>query len=361
MDVCMANIDENPLASAQRETFGAGTFGKYEYQYHWALCRMLSEHEKVGEYVVFVELHEDVVIGDSLDSNVVSFEFNQVKDFESINHVSLNKLIKSTETSDSILIKMMKSVSGKQFVDDVSVINLVATCGFNIPLRDENLKLELITTGDLSDSSLSKITDELLKNKVDSSLLDKIQFLVPDLANKGMQDAVIGRISNLVERILPGCQSNPVYIYRAVLDELHRKGMIQYDYAKWGDLVDKKGLTSTTVTEVISHHASDKHKEYIKEEFEKISVELNLNYQKKKKLWQSVERYYTRSLAARNSAQVIIDRQLGAYVKKGMEMEFDLTTELIEYVESNISTDVKDSIGNDSDVKGAVICGIIMS
>jgi len=357
----MASIDENPLASAQRETFGAGTFGKYEYQYHWALCRMLNEHEKAGEYVIFVELHEDVVVGDSLDPRIVNFEFSQVKDFESINHLSLKKLIKSTETSDSILIKMMKSVSGKQYVDDVSVINLVATCGFNIPLRDDDLRYELITTGDISDSSLSKISEELLNNKIDSSLIEKIQFLVPDLANKGMQDAVIGRISSLVERILPGCQSNPVYIYRAVIDELHRKGMVQYDYAKWGDLVDKKGLTSTTVSEVISHHASDKNKEYLKEEFGKISVELSLNYQKKKKLWQSVERYYTRALAARNSAQVIIDRQLELYVKKGMKMEFDLTTELIEYVESNISTDVKDSIGIDGDVTGAVICGIIMS
>lgn len=357
----MTDFDESPLASAQRETFGAGTFGKYEYQYHWALCRMLSEHEKVSEYVIFVELHEDVVIGDSLDSSVVNFEFNQVKDFESINKVSLNKLIKSTKTSDSILMKMMRSASGKQFVNDISVMNLVATCGFNIPLRDEKLNLELITTGDLSDSSLSIITEEFLKNKIDSSLVDKIQFLVPDLANKGMQDAVIGRISNLVERMLPGCQSNPVYIYRAVLDELHRKGMVQYDYTKWGDLIDRKGLTSTTVTEVISHHASDKHKEYIKEEFEKISVELNLNYQKKKKLWQTVERYYTKTLAVRNSSQVMVDRQLGMYVKKGMEMDFDLTTELIEYVKSNISTEVKDSIGIDGDVTGAVICGIIMS
>lgn len=356
----MTDFDENPLASPQRETIGAGTFSKYEYQYHWALCRMLSEHEKDAEYVIFVEFHEDVVVGNSLDSSAVSFEFNQVKDYASISSVTLSKLLAS-KGADSILIKMMKSASGKQFIDDVDVINLVATCGFNIPLADDELNLELITIGDLSDDSLSKITTELNKNNIDNALTEKIQFLIPDLANKGMQDAVIGRIATLVDNLLPGCQSNPVYIYRAVLDELHRKGMVQYDYKKWGDLVAKKGLTSTTVEKVISHHAYDKKKEDIKKYFESIALELDLPFSKKKNLWKSLDRYYTRRLSARNAVQVLIDENIDMYVEEGFGVEFESTFELIEFVESKISSDIKDNIGTDNDVRGAVICGIIMN
>jgi hypothetical protein len=71
--------DSNPLLAAQRETSGASTFEKYDYQYHWALFRALDEYSKDREFVVFVELHEDVVIGSSLSSEHAMFEFNQVK------------------------------------------------------------------------------------------------------------------------------------------------------------------------------------------------------------------------------------------------------------------------------------------
>ena len=52
----------NPLDTTQRETVGAVTFAKYEYQYHWALARALEEHKTTIDYVVLVEHHEDVVL-----------------------------------------------------------------------------------------------------------------------------------------------------------------------------------------------------------------------------------------------------------------------------------------------------------
>jgi DNA-binding CsgD family transcriptional regulator len=54
----------NPLATQQREKKGAETFSKYDYQYHWALCRLLDEHHANQDYAIFVEYHEDVVLAD---------------------------------------------------------------------------------------------------------------------------------------------------------------------------------------------------------------------------------------------------------------------------------------------------------
>ncbi len=70
---------ENPLALKQREKKGAETFAKYDYQYHWALCRLLDQHQNKSEYAIFVEYHEDVVLADSLDIAKAKFEFNQIK------------------------------------------------------------------------------------------------------------------------------------------------------------------------------------------------------------------------------------------------------------------------------------------
>ena len=76
MDTTSRFPGSNPLAAAQRETAGAQTFEKYEYQYHWALCRILGAHENYNDYAVFIELHEDVVLATSTDESVARFEFN---------------------------------------------------------------------------------------------------------------------------------------------------------------------------------------------------------------------------------------------------------------------------------------------
>ena len=70
---------QNPLAKSQREKIGADTFADYLYQYHWALYRAVQEHGKEKEYAIFIELHEDVVVANSLDGDAATFEFNQVK------------------------------------------------------------------------------------------------------------------------------------------------------------------------------------------------------------------------------------------------------------------------------------------
>ncbi|MBG5689166.1 DUF4297 domain-containing protein, partial [Pseudomonas aeruginosa] len=88
----------NPLAAAQRERAGAQTFEKYEYQYHWALCRILGAHENSDDYVVFIELHEDVVLATSTDESLARFEFNQIKNVNATpwNQKKLTSIPKST-------------------------------------------------------------------------------------------------------------------------------------------------------------------------------------------------------------------------------------------------------------------------
>ena len=85
---------DNPLADQQREKKGAETFGKYDYQYHWAFKKLLDEHKQKKEYAIFIELHEDsnvtaggVVIASDLgnfDGNVES-KVNSM--LESLDHV----------------------------------------------------------------------------------------------------------------------------------------------------------------------------------------------------------------------------------------------------------------------------------
>ena len=127
----MTEIMTNPLAIKQREKKGAETFGKYDYQYHWALCRLLDEHQANQEYAIFVEYHEDVVIANSLDKQKAKFEFNQIKciDGNRFTIVSLTRI--PNKANNSVLGKLISSGAGKPFKNSISTINLVATNGFH--------------------------------------------------------------------------------------------------------------------------------------------------------------------------------------------------------------------------------------
>lgn len=153
MDTTKEPPGSNPLAAAQRETAGAQTFEKYEYQYHWALCRILGAHEDADDYVVFVELHEDVVLATSTDESVARFEFNQVKNVKATpwNQKKLTSVPKAAAktATNSILGKMLQGVRTKPFLDKLNSLDLVATCGFNLPPKTAGLKLSVISIGDL--------------------------------------------------------------------------------------------------------------------------------------------------------------------------------------------------------------------
>jgi len=349
----------SPLGVAQREHSGAETFGKYEYQYHWALCRIIEEHKKETEYVVFVELHEDVVVADSLDPAVANFEFNQIKDISSKSGLTVKAITSGKPDKDSILSKLIKSIPENQNNNSINSINLVATCGFSIPLVDSALELEIIDKGSLSDKSLELLKDELTVHGLDEKLLEKINFVLPDFKNSAIQDVVIGRIATLVSKISASSHSKPELIYRVLSDEIRRKGVLKFDYKRWGELLNKKGITNETVSDVIEQHTFDGDREKLKVEFESLASDLSLQYVEKSALWKSAERYYLRKLSARNKAQLNIMNELPQLVEKLKSQNITSTLDMIEMIENQLTKDMRSLLGQKIDIRGAVICEII--
>ncbi|WP_303905025.1 DUF4297 domain-containing protein [Thiohalomonas denitrificans] len=226
-------MDTNPLGMPQRERSGASTFGKYEYQYHWALCRIIDEQRNAREYALFMELHEDVVLADSLEANTAMFEFSQVKNIGSPKY-NITSLTKTKDGKGSVLGKLISSVINKPFSNRLSTVNLVATCGFNIALIDNALNLDVITVGDMSEKSIKALKLSLSEELGSDVFPDSLRFVVPSLSITNQQDSVIGKISTLISDIFPGSHCNAEYIYRMLIDELHRKGAVTYDYAPSG-------------------------------------------------------------------------------------------------------------------------------
>lgn len=230
MDTKKESTGSSPLAAPQRETAGAQTFEKYEYQYHWALCRILGAHENSDDYVVFIELHEDVVLATSTDETVARFEFNQIKNVSG-SAWTPKKLTSVPKTStkkvtNSILGKMLQGVRKKPFFNKLNSLDLVATCGFNLPPKIKDLKLSIISIGNLHNDCLKDIQTAIDKELDTYPLPKTLRFITPDLPASGFQDVAIGRISKLVDVKVPGAKCNAATIYRVLIDDLHRKGTV---------------------------------------------------------------------------------------------------------------------------------------
>jgi hypothetical protein len=352
-------MNNNPLAVPQREKSGSTTFSKYEYQYHWALCKVIDSQMDNGEYALFMELHEDVVIANSLDVNIARFEFNQVKNISTpkYNIDNITKIKKGEK--NSVIGKLIQSASDKAFSTKIDHINLVASCNFDLGLNSE-LELEIITIGDLHQDSIDKLKAAVLSEIGNSELPANIRFIVPKLHIQEQQGQVIGKVAELVEYLFPNSYCNSVNIYRALIDELHRKGCVTYDYTKWDELLNNKALTSEKVIRTIQTHTSVHGNEQIMRDFNSIASELDLNFLAKKPLQNCFERICMERITP-SSLAIAVKREIEAALEEaGFGVKSDIKL-LISDVENLLSDSIKNKIGSIHEIKATIIYEIITS
>lgn len=313
MNTTKISSNSNPLGAAQRETAGARTFEKYEYQYHWALCRILDAHEDSEDYVIFVELHEDVVLATSTDENIARFEFNQIKSVKSPPW-NTKKLVsiprRNLKNTNSILGKMIQGVRAKPFINKLDSINLVVSCGFNLPPREKGLRLSIISIDDLHDDCIKDIQNAIDNELGTYPLPNILKFITPDLPSSGFQNFSIGKISELVDLKAPGSKCSASTIYRILIDDLHRKGIVAFDFTDWHNLVKNKGITQNDVEKIISTNTENRGIEIFLNDLDSILDELGLKINKRMQVRRAFERYhitarFERTLIAIDNQQTV--------------------------------------------------------
>lgn len=347
----------NPLAEPQREKSGAETYEKYAYQYHWALYRIIVEHELAREYAVFVEYHEDVVISNSLDAESAQFEFNQVK----TNDKKFNcKTLLSKKNGKSILGKLLSSSQNAAFKGRISSFNLIALNGFNFELKKNQLDLKRIQLNDLADKQCEAIEKAIKEELKLSDMPINIQFIIPDLSERNFQNDVIASIAKLVTRLYPNSYCNSVEIYRLLIDELNLKGRVRYDFLKWQDFLNEKALTSITVSKVINQFTNIKDEEKIQGLLNQILKELGLNTIQSTNLRRAINRY--RQLRISNNSTIQIDTTKSIInlihfnLAKGIE---DLPL-LVCNICDAVPQKIREYFVGEEELKGAIICEYIL-
>lgn len=351
-------MNKNPLYVGQREKAGPETYKKYAYQYHWALYRVLNDHENLREYAVFVELHEDVVVADSLNADSAKFEFNQVKTNQG--KFTTHKLVVSKKNGKSVLGKLISSSLNKAYCNQLSEINLVALNDFSLELNTENVKLNKITLADLSSKQIQKLETEIKKELNTSSLPANLNFIVPALSENNYQNDIISSIANLIKSLNPGAFYDAVEVYKLLIDEINKKGVVTYDFAKWDDLLKNKALTSVTVTKVINEFTNLKNEDKIEAEFYNICNELNLKNIESKTLKRAFDRYRLFRLSNSSTNQLyttnVLVKSINSTIAKGVT-EFSL---LLDEVSKHLPKKVLKQFNGVPEIHAAIICEYIM-
>lgn len=290
----------NPLGlEPKREKSGSDTFRKYNYQYHWAFCRILDEHECGNDFALFIEEHEDVTIANSLDVTKTTFELNQVKE-TSKKHTVHSLTSVSKGESQSLIEKLAKSCCDKSYSQKISKVNFVSTGGYSFNTHKKGYSFEVIDSGELNAEEVKKVEDAISKITGTADFIPKLAFVIPYLPERGFDLVVEGKISSLISKIAPGLKYDANSIYECVIRDLNRKGENSFDYKNWNDALKRKAITSAQLSDVIGQHISRKPDENIVSEMIQIlNDEYSLNSLTRRKIINGFNRYYTKKISSR--------------------------------------------------------------
>lgn len=347
----------NPLFDEQREKAGSQTIGKYLFQYHWALYKIISDHSEKKEYAVFIELHEDVVISNSLDSEKAKFEFNQIKATNT--PFTTHQLVKTKKNGSSVLGKLIKGCNEKPFSKAIENINLVSINNYKLELK-KGVELKKITLEDLTVNEHKVLLDELKSEIGITEFPKNLQFIVTDLPENNFQLVTIGAIANLIHSLFPSSYTDAKNIYSALIDDLLRKGRETADFTLWDDALKKKGLTSNQIIEVISQFTNIKDETKIDLEFNDVCKELNFNLILKKKMKQNFNRYRTSRISNRSTLQIDTTKFLLEAIKQQFTQGVTEIKDLISNIQKAIPQKLKKQFQSEEEITSAIICEFIM-
>lgn len=354
MDV--ANLKKtNPLGlEPKREKSGSNTFRKYNYQYHWAFCRILDEHEAGNEFALFIEEHEDVTIASSLDVAKTTFELNQVKE-TSKQHTIHSLTSVSKGESQSLIEKLAMSCCDKSYSHMVSKVNFVSTGGYSFDIHKKGYSFEVIDSGVLSDEEVKRVEDSVSRIPGVGNFISKLAFVIPSLPNKGFDLVVEGKISSLISKIAPGLKYDANSIYECVIRDLNRKGENSFDYKNWDDAIKRKAITSGQLSDVIEQYIGRKPDENIVSEMRQIlNEEYSLNALTRRKVVSGFNRYYTKRISSRELIVKEVSSDLVRCIKS-LVNNYSNVRDLEAAVKSDLCENTLSYFQTQEDITGAFL------
>lgn len=315
---------------------------------------------------MLVEHHEDVVLvkpAQVADPKSAKFFFHQVKNVAGKAWTAKN-LIRRTKAKatlkNSVLGKLVQGTHGQPFSAQLDSILIVATCGFSLPQIKPDQQYQELGHADLTPQVQKQLRDAMeteLGHPVD---LTSLRLLKPKLGADYVAGVVLA-IVDLVAAKMPGTMSSPRYIYQNLIDELHRRGVIQYDYQSWENLIQEKALSGIDVEKTLQIHSAVPQGDRIGTHISEVGEKLGLSLSARIRLPDAASAYYRRRTFTNSLDQLRVNGEIEAVVSANWNLvEDEKLQEFSNAIKEALSPDSAKYIASFEGFDAAVACEIIL-
>lgn len=254
LGACMPNgLMGDLVGKPQRETAGADTASRFDYQKDWAFCQMVRKHIDGVEYLIAFEFHDDVVFVEPGDTDE-KVDFYQVKTSRSPKAKTLSSLLSRKKGANSILGKMYQNFDGICQDTHVRTV-LVSNVAFDFSAAD-------ICADDLEQKKRQRIIDKLTEEfpALDGERLKKMHFVVTGVSIDAMSSFLHGEVAELFRHELGEDHGINIHSWvRLVQGEIRRKNNFDSSNIKAvSELVSNKCIAKNFIAESIDYVAKQK-------------------------------------------------------------------------------------------------------
>jgi len=246
------NLFDVLSAKPQRETVGASTAARFDYQKSYALLELINRHTSNLDYSVAFEFHDDILFFDS-ETNPNLVEFTQVKTSSSNSPKKTHTLTTRRKKSNSILGKLMANAKSFPLSHDFSLV-LVS----NNPFEFSNTDIKF---QDLDATTKSKISDKLKDEfkGIKESQFDSFKFKVTNISIENMDTHLRGKVVDLFEKEFgPNFSQNILSWLRLLIGEVKRKNNYPPEKITSGtELLEQKCISRSLITYSLENLRTD--------------------------------------------------------------------------------------------------------
>ena len=236
------------IEKPHRETSGATTAARFDYQKNWAFCELIARHEADLDYLVAFEFHDDVVFFDK-EINPEKIEFIQVKTSKQVDSITLPFITSRQKDANSIIGKMLKNAEGLVATQNMRFI-LVSNKAFkfsadNICAKDLNEKDK--------EQLLLKIQEEFSDFVEDD--LDSLFFWVFGIPVDDIEDFLYGKALKLFDKEFGAEVSYNVPNWlRGIQGEIARRNNVSPDkITNVEQLISKKCIGKSLIDKTLNN------------------------------------------------------------------------------------------------------------
>lgn len=240
------------LEQKQRENGGARASNRFNYQQVWALSKMIELIKRDKEFILFMEVHDDVIILDKREENI---EFFQVKSNDKSSRYITKSFI--TENEDkyprkmSIFQKMI--INFNKFSRNTKNIYLVSNKYFdfkelvNGEKSTEKTKICLNQIEEGLRNELLKKTCKVcnLNEKCGKDCHEIIYFNTSNLGLENYEITVLGEFVKMIEeKGIETSSKNINAMYNTILGEVRRINNFEKSAADLDELLERKSISN---------------------------------------------------------------------------------------------------------------------